>query len=54
MYVSSSTTFGDGFFKFQVNKLGLKQDPGHNHANTIFQLGQCSFNQMLFLVGGLL
>ena len=31
-----STTFGDGFFQFQDNKVSLKQDPGHNHETRYF------------------
>ena len=42
-YFFASVNFGDGFFHFQDNKLSLKQVPGHNHENTIFQPGECSF-----------
>ena len=40
-YFFASITFGDGFFQFQDNKVSLKQAPGHNHENTIFQPEQC-------------
>ena len=43
-YFFASITFGDGFFQFQDNKVRLKQAPGHNHENTIFQPGQCPIN----------
>ena len=39
----ASITFGDGFFQFEDNKVSLKQAPGHNHENTIFQPGQSPF-----------
>ena len=39
-YFFASITLGDGFFQFQDNKVRLKQAPGHNHDNTIFQPGQ--------------
>ena len=44
-YFFAFITFGDGFFQFQDNKVSLKQAPGHNHENTIFQLGHCSFKE---------
>ena len=40
-YFFASTTFSDGFFQFQDNKVSLKHAPGHNHENTIFQSVQC-------------
>ena len=44
-YFFAFITFGDGFFQFQdINKVSLKQVPGHNHENTIFKPGECPFN----------
>ena len=42
-YFVSFITFGDGFFQFQDNKVSLKQVPGHNHENTMFQPRKCPF-----------
>ena len=42
--------FGDGFIQFQDNKVSLKQVPGHNHENMIFQLGQCPFNLYCYVL----
>ena len=42
----SSYFFSDGFFQFQDNKVSLKQAPGHNHENTIFQPAECLFNSL--------
>ena len=33
--------FGNCLFLFQDNKVSLKQFPGHNHENAIFELGNC-------------
>ena len=35
--------FGNFFFQFQDKKASLKQAPGHDHKNTMFQLGQRPF-----------
>ena len=43
-YFLVSITFGDGFFHFQHNEVSLKQAPGHNHENTIFQPRNSAFN----------
>ena len=36
-------SFADGLFQFHDSKVSLKQAPGHNHENTIFQTGHCPF-----------
>ena len=47
-YLFHSITFGDGFFQFQDNEVSLKQAPGHNHENTIYQLRQRPFSLTSF------
>ena len=40
--------FGEFLFIFQEKLASLKQAPGHNHENTMYQPGECALKNSMF------